>query len=427
MLLTKEVEIKWHHSNKKHYESKGYIFTKYKDKFNVNIEDLLESSQVNIQTLCDYCLQKGIEKICNKIYSNYIRDNKNGIIHKDCCINCKNEKTKESNLLIYGVTNVNYLEKVKQKKERTFMNNYGYKNSLQSPDVQEKIKQTNLLKYGVENPLSNKDIIQKRKETNLIKYGVENCFQNLETQNKIKETNIEKYGVDNPLKNSKIRDKMKSTNLEKYGDEIMFKTIHFKEISIQTCLDKYGVENYRQTEECTQKIIDTNLERYGCQFPIQNNEIKEKMLNTLYKNGNQKCSTQQNYLNNLLNGELNFPVNNCSLDIAFPEENIYIEYQGSGHDLTVQLNTTTQDEFNKKERKRYYFLKAKGWNFIEIISRKDYLPQDEILLLMIDYAKDYLSTGHSWITFDIDNYNIKTSQFSINVNYGQLRKIRKIA
>ena len=213
---------------------------------------------------------------------------------------------------------------------------------------------------------------------------MENCFQNLETQNKIKETNIEKYGVDNPLKNSKIRDKMKSTNLEKYGDEIMFKTIHFKEISIQTCLDKYGVENYRQTEECTQKIIDTNLERYGCQFPIQNNEIKEKMLNTLYKNGNQKCSTQQNYLNNLLNGELNFPVNNCSLDIAFPEENIYIEYQGSGHDLTVQLNTTTQDEFNKKERKRYYFLKSKGWNFIEIISRKDYLPQDEILLLMMN-------------------------------------------
>ena len=43
---------------------------------------------------------------------------------------------------------------------------------------------------------------------------------------------------------------------------------------------------------------------------------------------------------------------------------------------------------------------------------------------MIEYAKKYISTGHSWIKFDIDNSKIINSQGEINYDFGDLRKIR---
>ena len=38
-LITKTVKVKWHPSNKKHYETLGYIFTKMGDEFEVDVED----------------------------------------------------------------------------------------------------------------------------------------------------------------------------------------------------------------------------------------------------------------------------------------------------------------------------------------------------------------------------------------------------
>lgn len=39
-LISKTVMVRWHSINKKWYESKGYIYTKYKDEFEVKVEDL---------------------------------------------------------------------------------------------------------------------------------------------------------------------------------------------------------------------------------------------------------------------------------------------------------------------------------------------------------------------------------------------------
>ncbi|HAN10292.1 MAG TPA: hypothetical protein DCP90_06745 [Clostridiales bacterium] len=55
MLITKEVEVKWHYKNRDWYEKKGYIFTKYKDKFNVRVEDLADSSNISVDIKCDGC------------------------------------------------------------------------------------------------------------------------------------------------------------------------------------------------------------------------------------------------------------------------------------------------------------------------------------------------------------------------------------
>jgi len=55
MLLTKTVLMKWSYSNKKRYESNGYIFTKWKDEFNVKVEDLPDGSNALVEVKCDGC------------------------------------------------------------------------------------------------------------------------------------------------------------------------------------------------------------------------------------------------------------------------------------------------------------------------------------------------------------------------------------
>jgi uncharacterized protein involved in tellurium resistance len=80
MLITKRVKIKWNKNNKNSYVSKGYIFTKYKDEFEVNVNDLNKGSKEIIQVLCDYCLENNKETIVNKRYDHYVTCNLNGMI-----------------------------------------------------------------------------------------------------------------------------------------------------------------------------------------------------------------------------------------------------------------------------------------------------------------------------------------------------------
>ena len=66
---------------------------------------------------------------------------------------------------------------------------------------------------------------------------------------------------------------------------------------------------------------------------------------------------------------------------------------------------------------------------MKIISSKDLLPSDEILLQMLSDAKQYFSDyqNHSWIEFDIDNSVIRNAENKNGVSYdfGKLRKINK--
>lgn len=86
--------------------------------------------------------------------------------------------------------------------------------------------------------------------------------------------------------------------------------------------------------------------------------------------------------------------------------------------MSVKYGNETQEEFNKRNIKRWYFLKSKNWREIRIISRKDYLPSDKIIIEMILYGIKYLNAGHNWIHFDIDNQLVKCSQFEKIFNYG---------
>ena len=396
MLLDEEIEVVINSRNKKYLEGLGYNISKYEKqningilqvprgtKIKINILDLQRQSTIKIRVLCDYC-EKNISM---KQYNQYLDCKK--IIDKDCCNNsrCMTLKRNEINL-----------------------KKYGHENPLQREDIKEKEKQTNLKRYGYENVFQNKEIKEKSKNTLIQKYNIENISQSKEFQDKKKLTFINQFGVDNPLKNKEILNKVICTNLVRYGVPHPMMNEKVKLKSKQTFIRKYGVSSLMK-------------------IPSICNERIKKGLITFYENNNTnaKASTQQKYLNSILHGELNYPVQRCSLDICFPSEYIYIEYNGSGHNTKVKCKEITQEQFNQKELERGYFLSKLGWKRIQIISTSqyDWLPQDDVLLKMINEAKQYLNIGHSWIEYNIDEGKVKCSQNENIYDFGELRRIKK--
>lgn len=189
-----------------------------------------------------------------------------------------------------------------------------------------------------------------------------------------------------------------------------------KEKTKQTNLDKFGFEYGLSSPIVQEKRRQTNQERYGVDNQFQRQDIIEdigkKRIETYYKNGTGPASKQQIHIHSLVGGELNLPIGTLMLDIAFPEEKVYIEYDGGGHDLPVKLNQITRKEFNTKQVKRDTFLKSKDWKLIRITSPKDVLLDDNILIKLIQESKEFLlSNGNSWIEIDIYNNKIKSSSF----------------
>jgi len=266
----------------------------------------------------------------------------------------------------------------------------------------EKQKQTCLDRYGVDNPFKLELFQNKARDTIQSKYGVNNISKSIEIKEKKRKTTLRRFGVDNPMKNKNIKDKIEQTNL-----------------------NRYGVKYYIITEESREKLYSKNILKYGYKIPFSNKEAHANFLikarKTMYENGTSPCSLAQKYLCELLDGKLNYPVSSLALDISFPEEMIYCEWDGSGHNLAVQMGDLTQEKFDRKEINRHYFLKNKGWKRIRIVSIKDYMPADDIMIDLINIAKKYLKQNHSWFEINIDEGKLKCSQYEEEFNFGELR------
>ena len=55
LILPQTVKIKLNSSNKKHYESKGYIYTKKGDEIEVSVLHLIKTSDVLVKCRCQIC------------------------------------------------------------------------------------------------------------------------------------------------------------------------------------------------------------------------------------------------------------------------------------------------------------------------------------------------------------------------------------
>lgn len=386
-LITKEVEVKISGLNYQWYVDRGYTFEKEYftrsdgkpgAKFKpiiVKVEDLKPNSRIYVDVVCDKCGDtKSIQ------YASYTQAiNRSGEYY---CIHCNKYHREQTCIEKFGTAHPAQLPEMKEKSKQKCLEKYNVEYAICSPQVREKVIQSNIKHWGVENVSQSEIIKEKKRQKSIEKFGTENVLQVPEIREKIRITNHMKYGYDNAIENPKIREKAKQTNLNNWGYENVFSSP----------------------------------------------EIISKIHQTMHKNNNFECSSQQKYIFDLLGGELNYPINRYMLDIAFPDENIYIEYNGSGHFLCVKLGHCSQEEFNQKEIIRNNILKRRGWKKIEIISSNDKLPSDEILLQMLDISKQYFKDypKHSWISWDIQKGIYRNAEHKDGVlfNYGDLRHIK---
>ena len=84
LILPQKVKIKWTGNTRKHYESKGYIYTKNLDEFDVDVEDLTNGSMTMVNIKCDYC-----DNIVSMAYKEYFKKHKN---KPYCCKDCLQHK-----------------------------------------------------------------------------------------------------------------------------------------------------------------------------------------------------------------------------------------------------------------------------------------------------------------------------------------------
>lgn len=224
-----------------------------------------------------------------------------------------------------------------------------------------------------------------------------------------------------------IPQKRAECNLINYGHENPSQFPGYLEAIQKTNLERYGKPYYMQTEEYKKRYVNTVQKKYGCDNVSQVKEIREKVVNTFFKNNSIKSSRQQRYICNLYNGILNYPIGIYSADILI-NNNIIVEYNGGGHSLDVKVGNITEEERKNKDLRRYYALKKQGYKMITIVSNKDYIPNDDILLYMKDIGVELLKQEDChWVEFNIDENKMRHSlnHDGASFNFGKLKRIYK--
>ena len=254
----------------------------------------------------------------------------------------------------------------------------------------------------------------KAQEVYEAKTGYKNSFSQPRYHDTLKEKMKEKYGAEYYLNSEDCKQKTEKY-LQNHNVSNVMHIPEVKENLRKTVQKIYGVDCCFQSEKVKEKIRETNLVKYGFSNANQSPEIKEKNLinrnKSVERNGTAPISKEQARLCELFGCKPNKLMTYYFLDGYFEKEQIYFEYNGSGHDLPVQIGTMTENEFKAKETRRYYYLKTLGLKeFCVINTKKNKVPvNDEVMLKIkqLSFNKLYEETIN-WVIVDFDKKNIKT-------------------
>lgn len=111
MLPKQKVWVKWSAGNKEWYEKKGYIFTDYRDRIEVDVEELPPNSRVHIKYLCDKC-----DSVMYMEWKEYQKRLKSSGKGKIVCSGCMLEKANQTREERYGTPHPWYVWQVLKEK-----------------------------------------------------------------------------------------------------------------------------------------------------------------------------------------------------------------------------------------------------------------------------------------------------------------------
>ena len=176
---------------------------------------------------------------------------------------------------------------------------------------------------------------------------------------------------------------------------------------MKTSLEKYGNVCSLRNPEIEKKMKEHNIKKFGVEYPLQNKEVlKKTKVNISEKSFFERItSKQQKKIHILFGGILNYQIYPYIVDIFFPDEKIYFEYDGGGHNLSVKLKQKKEKEFEKEQKDRTSYLKEKGLKEFRIIdsSKKGKLLDNNIMLKIKEKAFDILSKEYTSYIYNIDN------------------------
>lgn len=172
-------KVKWHHENRQHYESLGYIFTSYQDYIMVKPEELTQYSHSEVVVICDYCGKEIVK-------GNHTYKRQHDKDFGDACKECKSLKQRDIFIRDYGVSNISEVKEIQDKRKATIMQRYGCENPSQIAGVQEKKMATCMKNYGVAIPLQSKQIREKAQRTMTINGNVPTSSQQLKLHEMLK-------------------------------------------------------------------------------------------------------------------------------------------------------------------------------------------------------------------------------------------------
>jgi hypothetical protein len=133
---------------------------------------------------------------------------KTNALCRKCTYAIKLEKQTNTNLQLYGVSNVFQDEEIKRKSKETLVTKTGYDSPMKNPEIRQKAAETSLANHGFKHALQNPDFKKKAEETTLKNYGVRKPLQSKEIREKMSEKYFEKTGFHHPLQNPEVYDRV---------------------------------------------------------------------------------------------------------------------------------------------------------------------------------------------------------------------------
>lgn len=348
--MIEKIKVKWHPTNKQHYEQCGYAFTKFGEEFEIYTNELTKGSHLKVRMICDYC-----GETTQTSFYNYYKHTNNGQ-NKCACNQCKTLKTQDSLYDKYGVKSPRLISGTQTKIEHTNLQRYGVKCVLQNEEIKNQINNTMLKKYGVFHALENEQCKEKMKNTCLEKYGHENAMSSPDIYEKFRQTCLERYGVDNPIKLDSVKNKAKNTCVKRYGGE---------------------------SSQCSPMVRSKTFNPLKSSNKVPSSKAEKLLVNQLIRlYGVDNCVPQYVF------GGLSF---DCLLNVG--NVLIDVEYDGWYWHKNKQ-------EYDKR---RNYFVSRRGYKILRIIANTS-IPTDEELCNAINVL---CNTDKTLYKIILDNINIK--------------------
>lgn len=266
LILPQKVKVKWTGNTRKHYESKGYIYTKYLDDFDVNVEDLTTGSSALVTVKCDFC--NGNTKMP---YKDYLHLQSELYCCPECLTHKKKYRDKNGKLCFMEIPYRNkdwlYNEYIIKNRQA---DDIAKEFSINIRTLREWISKFGLIKYGkLKTELSRKDLYDMYFVKHMTSVEIANIYNS--TGNSVISL-LKEYGYDIPSR---------SELLDVYYNQ------------------KGGYEKVRATQSTMENRIKVSCRQHGISMNEFNGfSTSEQHLarnNTYYKEWIRKVFERDNY------------------------------------------------------------------------------------------------------------------------------------